>query len=544
MRKSAAIVLCLLLPLSAFPQAQTSAVKNSFQEVTSHLDPGGNLYLYLSTEEWLKGLSGQITQIRDLVNAVPGSSAADKQNAALTFGILSNLIKRSGVEEVSGFGMSSLAVEKDLYQSKAMLHHYRSNNTGFLWSMFGKQPHLLDGLDLLTANTVFASFTDLDLSLLWSVITREIEQSGVIGARQSVQGFRSQFAAMTGADMEQSLASLGGGCGAIVTLDEPARNSAPATRSTMAIPQVGFMLVCKVKNDTIFNAIDASWRSNPSVKRTNRADLRMRTLSSPSPLPINLRPSIARSGDYFFIASNDAIVEASVAVKAGTGASLKSTAEFKKLSQHVPQQGNGFTFRSERIAQIVAQMQSLAFAANAPTSNVAVTPMLANIFGTPGKPGTFSVSANTDEGFLFTGNSGQNPATALVMFPTMAVTMIVATVAIPSLLRSRQAANEAAAVANLRMIATAEAVYSTTARGNYADLQMLITQGLLDSRFTTAVAGYEFSIAVSGRTFGATAIPTSPNSGRYGYFVTADGVVRYSTAPGLAPPALAGQPVQ
>src|SRR6476659_8881762 len=100
MRKSAAIVLCLLLPLSAFPQAQTSAVKNSFQEVTSHLDPGGNLYLYLSTEEWLKGLSGQITQIRDVVNALPGSSAADKQNAALTFGILSNLIKQSGVEDV------------------------------------------------------------------------------------------------------------------------------------------------------------------------------------------------------------------------------------------------------------------------------------------------------------------------------------------------------------------------------------------------------------------------------------------------------------
>src|SRR5258705_10889305 len=102
MRKLVASALCLLLPLSAFPQAQTSAVKNSFQEVTSHLDQGGNLYLYLSTEEWLKGLSSQIGQIRDLVNVVPGSSSADKQNATLAFGILSNLIKRSGIDDVSG----------------------------------------------------------------------------------------------------------------------------------------------------------------------------------------------------------------------------------------------------------------------------------------------------------------------------------------------------------------------------------------------------------------------------------------------------------
>jgi hypothetical protein len=37
---------------------EVSAVKNSFQDVTSQLDAGGNLYGYLSTEQWLTGLSG------------------------------------------------------------------------------------------------------------------------------------------------------------------------------------------------------------------------------------------------------------------------------------------------------------------------------------------------------------------------------------------------------------------------------------------------------------------------------------------------------
>src|SRR5215467_16176666 len=85
-RKFVAVVLCMFLAVPAFTQAQNSgvrsALKNSFPEVSSHLDPGGNLYLYLSTEEWVRGLSGQVSQLGDIVNAVSGGSPNDKQNIA------------------------------------------------------------------------------------------------------------------------------------------------------------------------------------------------------------------------------------------------------------------------------------------------------------------------------------------------------------------------------------------------------------------------------------------------------------------------------
>ncbi|PYR84150.1 MAG: hypothetical protein DMG19_17430 [Acidobacteria bacterium] len=90
MRQLIAIVLCVLLPSAVLTQTQTSAVKNSFQEVTSHLDSGGNLYLYLSTEEWLSGLSAQIAQFRNILDAIPDTSAADKQNATLTFSLIAS----------------------------------------------------------------------------------------------------------------------------------------------------------------------------------------------------------------------------------------------------------------------------------------------------------------------------------------------------------------------------------------------------------------------------------------------------------------------
>ena len=41
------------------PAVEPSAERTSFAQVTSQLDPGGNLYLYLSTEQCLAGLSGQ-----------------------------------------------------------------------------------------------------------------------------------------------------------------------------------------------------------------------------------------------------------------------------------------------------------------------------------------------------------------------------------------------------------------------------------------------------------------------------------------------------
>src|SRR6516162_8400596 len=63
---------------SSFKSAET----NSFQEVTSKLDAGGNLYLYLSTEQWLKNLSDTVGKYRDAVNALPdmGEDAAAVTN--------------------------------------------------------------------------------------------------------------------------------------------------------------------------------------------------------------------------------------------------------------------------------------------------------------------------------------------------------------------------------------------------------------------------------------------------------------------------------
>jgi len=134
----------------------------------------------------------------------------------------------------------------------------------------------------------------------------------------------------------------------------------------------------------------------------------------------------------------------------------------------------------------------------------------------------------------------------LELLIVVAIILIIATIAIPSLLRSRQAAHEAAAVSTLRTINTAEVTYLSTGNGKFGAMTDLISNTLIPSNFVPGpVSGYNFSIVLNtGSTdFTITADPASSNDGRYGYYVTPDGTVRYSTLATLAPTGAAGSPV-
>ena len=143
-------------------------------------------------------------------------------------------------------------------------------------------------------------------------------------------------------------------------------------------------------------------------------------------------------------------------------------------------------------------------------------------------------------------NSGFSQLELLIV---VAIILIIATIAIPSLLRSRQAAQESSAVSNIRTINTAEVTYLSSAGGNYGSIGELITAGLLDSRYATSLSGYTFVVDASGSDYTATATPTSTNAGRYGYFSLPDAVVRYQTATNATcnpcfPTGQSGAPVQ
>ena len=132
----------------------------------------------------------------------------------------------------------------------------------------------------------------------------------------------------------------------------------------------------------------------------------------------------------------------------------------------------------------------------------------------------------------------------LELLIVVAIILIIATFAIPSLLRSRQVANEAGAVVNLKTLNAAEVTYMTSNTGAFGTIEQLVAAGMLDERFSTSLGGYAYVVTPSGignTSYVSEATRLSENTGRFNYYSGPDLIVRYrGTTGGVT----ADEPVQ
>ena len=140
---------------------------------------------------------------------------------------------------------------------------------------------------------------------------------------------------------------------------------------------------------------------------------------------------------------------------------------------------------------------------------------------------------------------GSKGFSLLELLIVVAIILIIATIAIPSLLRSRQQANESAAVANLRNLNSAQLQYSAANRNLFGDINDLIVAELVPSTLATLSSGYQFTIDLAADRTSYTARATAAGAigGRWDYYSGLDFVIRYTDNAARAPVGQAGAPV-
>src|SRR5688572_9870678 len=113
---------------------------------------------------------------------------------------------------------------------------------------------------------------------------------------------------------------------------------------------------------------------------------------------------------------------------------------------------------------------------------------------------------------------------------------IVAAIAIPNLLASRRAANEASAISSMRTIHSANATYQALygSNTNYAATLGALSAATVDLIDDTlgagAKTGYLFAAVGGANVYCATGVPDSASSGTRGFAVSEQGVVfQYTT---------------
>lgn len=427
----------------------------SFGDVAKYLNPDGSFYVYFDTEKWGTKLDGFIEQMHQLlVAAIPDEE--QKQTTEVVFQLLGGAVKDSGLHAVRGVGMSSVPESAGFYYNRvAVVHGQPGPPQGLYWDMFvdGNAPFAF--LDSVPQDAVLAIYSPFKPKAGWDWVKRAVVDTGyepvAASLNQWVMGLRGM-----GVDVDQWIESVGPRMGLVVTVsrDQTALLPLPAG-GKLEIPQMAAAVAFEVKDDTIFQFVDAMLQPVPNVTRFDDADLRMRSVQVPVPVPINVKPTIARMGPYLILASNDEIVKTMDACRHGERSTLRADAEFQALSKDLPAEGIGFSFLSQRFGETIAAIMQGTMAAD-PNAR----PVAALMGALQRQQSSYGVSLRMPDGVVGISRTDFEIGETLVTQAAVMPVALMAGMTLPALGKARGRAREISDMSNLKQIGLALIMFS------------------------------------------------------------------------------------
>jgi hypothetical protein len=409
---------------SAGPNGQTSnpakalsgasAGKIGHQRVAANLDSDGLIYLYWNAEKALGELDKRLGSVGETALSDPTLSPAENSSLRQKFDLGIRLLHNSGLQGVKAFGFSSREIEPGLFLNKS--YTYLPDRSGFLWDTFAKAPHDFQFLKMIPENTEGFAFFDCDLALFWGAVSKELVSSEIPEAARWQQHFSQQVQAFTGLSLDDVLASLGDQVGIILTLNRKTMVKIPVGAEQYELPEPAAALVWKVRNDKLFDRLDALFSLNPKVSKIDDPNLRLRVMQGVAELPY-LTPTLARFGDYLIVSSSEKLVRGMMEAESGKPNGMRSSADFQALSVGLPEKGNSVAYVAKSLQQTLSEL--LKFAQLRESANPLQEGMLARIFGLMTNAANYTVGGIAEDGWFTAGKTTKDANEIIGEFLTL-----------------------------------------------------------------------------------------------------------------------------
>ena len=447
--------------------ANPDKFRAQYNTVASHLDPGGDLMI-------VANVNGVVEQVVDVLRGIAelGPAARPGGNPAQAiFARLPAFVQSSGLYAVDGFGMSVVPRADGLNDFKLFLCRDPAAAKLPLWlGTIGGAPKALASLDYLPADTVLARVGTGDPRQMWKLVTEAVRQVGGPDTAKSFEDSLAEVNALLGTNLESVVASLDAEAffavqvSAAETLTVPLPGASGA--EPLIIPRPSLLVGTAVRDATLLVALqNALAGKKMPVERALFNGTALFSVPVPAALPIPLSPTFAIHGGMFLLGSSSNAVQAAIAAAEGKNG-LRQSPEFQKaFAGQSLAANNGLAYVSPRFSAALAGVQSRLLAA-APGGGAGLFQHLLS-----GETNGFAavVFVNERDGVAVRGTTSSSGRQMLVSLALAPGAMMAAVAVVPSFTRSRQAAQGASCINNLRLLDHAKEQWAVAENKNNGD---------------------------------------------------------------------------
>lgn len=354
-------LLTCFLSLKIISVNSAEPAKTNFEAVTAKLDRNGHLLAYFNTAKTMKQLDQMMDSLIEIANS--SDSANPLANNPFLGPMVSGITEaikpayeESGIGQIGGVGMSSLAVKKDQWRQKTFIYREPEKSNGLIWEMFGSEPHSLEILELAPAQTGLLAHSDLRISALMDWIDRISEK---------VTGGQSVMASAP-AEFKDILNAFDDEVGFLMTIDPNKQLKIPGfmiqAEEDLEMDSFAFALIARTKGDKILSIINETMEGGfAPPQKTKIKGVNLNSIPLPLPIPIeglDISPCYFQVDDYMVLASSTSLGKSIIEAKNGKG-QITENDDFKTLTEGLDLTSNGISYVSSNFTEWSIKLNEL-----------------------------------------------------------------------------------------------------------------------------------------------------------------------------------------